>query len=192
ADADTDTGYVPVDADGDSYTDDVDCDDSDASINPAAAEICNGVDDNCDGTVDDGACYECADDLGEGLEWLCVDGTDLAFGFGSLSWSSTTPDPEDVVITGTGLESAWTYTAYLGDYELGSDLLWFTMGGGNFRVTLLGPSDSWALYYGYCMVDETSSELCNENTDGTYSLCFQSDGSQISPLSDEDCAELEE
>jgi hypothetical protein len=35
-------------------TNDGDCDDTDASVNPAAAETCNGVDDNCDGTVDDG------------------------------------------------------------------------------------------------------------------------------------------
>ncbi len=59
-----------VDADGDSYggaglsveactqpsgfvADDSDCDDSDAAVNPAAAEICNEIDDDCDGYIDD-------------------------------------------------------------------------------------------------------------------------------------------
>ncbi|MCK6516500.1 putative metal-binding motif-containing protein, partial [Myxococcota bacterium] len=31
-----------------------DCDDEDASVNPAAQEVCDGVDNNCDGSVDDG------------------------------------------------------------------------------------------------------------------------------------------
>ena len=29
-----------------------DCDDNDPKVNPKAAEVCNGVDDNCDGVVD--------------------------------------------------------------------------------------------------------------------------------------------
>ncbi len=32
-----------------------DCDDADAAVNPGGAEVCNGVDDDCDGAIDDGA-----------------------------------------------------------------------------------------------------------------------------------------
>ena len=75
---DADPGVVGVstwfaDADGDGFGDGAvtvnscsppggyvdnadDCDDTDASVNPGAAEVCsNGVDDNCDGEIDEGA-----------------------------------------------------------------------------------------------------------------------------------------
>jgi hypothetical protein len=42
------------DVDGDGYGIDVDCDDSNANVNPGATEVCNGIDDNCDGSVDEG------------------------------------------------------------------------------------------------------------------------------------------
>ncbi|MCB9663587.1 MAG: DUF4215 domain-containing protein [Alphaproteobacteria bacterium] len=42
----------PVDADGDGYTVPDDCLDSNPLISPAATEICNGLDDDCDGRVD--------------------------------------------------------------------------------------------------------------------------------------------
>ena len=43
-----------VDIDGDGFNSSVDCNDNDASINANATEICDGVDNNCDGIVDEG------------------------------------------------------------------------------------------------------------------------------------------
>jgi hypothetical protein len=42
----------PVDGDGDGFAEDQDCDDASAAVSPEAEEICDGVDNNCDGVVD--------------------------------------------------------------------------------------------------------------------------------------------
>ncbi|MCB9746210.1 MAG: hypothetical protein H6740_26775 [Alphaproteobacteria bacterium] len=57
---------APVDADGDGFTEDEDCDDGDAAVNPDAAEVCDGVDNNCDHRVDDD---DPAVDLSTGGTW---------------------------------------------------------------------------------------------------------------------------
>ncbi len=76
-DGSTDEGVLLTfyaDADGDTYgdissttlacaapigyvADNTDCNDGNAAINPAAAEVCNGIDDDCDGTADDGLTF---------------------------------------------------------------------------------------------------------------------------------------
>ena len=49
-----DTGTrEPVDKDGDGFTEQEDCDDGRAAVYPGASECCNGLDDDCDGTVDE-------------------------------------------------------------------------------------------------------------------------------------------
>ncbi|MFH1468615.1 MAG: MopE-related protein [Pseudomonadota bacterium] len=42
-----------VDADGDGYGADEDCDDIDSAVNPGATELCNLKDDDCDGEIDE-------------------------------------------------------------------------------------------------------------------------------------------
>jgi hypothetical protein len=42
-----------VDRDGDGFEEGEDCDDTNAARNPDAPEYCNGVDDNCDGEIDE-------------------------------------------------------------------------------------------------------------------------------------------
>jgi len=41
------------DGDGDGVTADEDCDDSDATVGPGAVEVCDGVDNDCDGVIDE-------------------------------------------------------------------------------------------------------------------------------------------
>jgi len=70
---------VACDAPDGSADNDLDCDDSLAEVNPAATEICNGLDDDCDGGIDDDAVdaltwYQDAD--GDG--WGVPDDTALA------------------------------------------------------------------------------------------------------------------
>ncbi len=88
--ADTSTWYADADSDGygDSATtaqtceapsgyvaDDTDCDDSDADVNPGETEVCNEVDDDCDGTTDE-------DDAADASTWYADDDGD---GYGDAS-----------------------------------------------------------------------------------------------------------
>ena len=47
-----------VDEDDDGYCDADDCDDGDAEVNPASLEVCDGLDNNCDGMTDEGCAGE--------------------------------------------------------------------------------------------------------------------------------------
>lgn len=70
-----------VDRDGDGFQGDRDCNDDDAAIHPQAVERCNGLDDNCNGDVDEGLAIQL---------WRDADGD--GWGDGSVSVESCAPD----------------------------------------------------------------------------------------------------
>jgi uncharacterized protein (TIGR02145 family) len=63
-----------IDNDGDGYTEDGgDCDDSDSEINPAANEVCDNIDNNCNAEIDEGVTnpyYQDVDGDGFGLNGI--------------------------------------------------------------------------------------------------------------------------
>ncbi len=105
-----------VDADGDGYgagdpvgegcvrpdgqvANDDDCDDGDAAVSPAGAEVCNGIDDDCDGEIDpttaEGVmtCWRDGDGDGYGAE-VSVVACDCPDGYAASSADCDDSDPQ--------------------------------------------------------------------------------------------------
>lgn len=71
-------GAEPVDNDSDGFCSDLDCNDSNSDIYPGAVELCNGLDDDCDGLADAGAVVTWTGDGGNNL-WTEADNWDQDF-----------------------------------------------------------------------------------------------------------------
>lgn len=85
-DSDTDTDSGPVDTDGDGYLDPSDCDEGDATVNPAAADDQDDdIDNDCDGDVDE-------------------DFDACAAPYGWAEWTSTTFYPDEGVGGGVSVD----------------------------------------------------------------------------------------
>ena len=85
-----------IDADGDGYVEQLnecvpggDCDDNDTTINPGTTEICDGIDNNCDGNIDEGFdadadgfttcqgdCDDANPEVNPGVDEICGNGID--------------------------------------------------------------------------------------------------------------------
>ncbi len=79
-----DTGPEAVDADGDGYMAWEECDDENADIFPGAEELCDEVDNDCDGDVDEGVLltfYEDTDGDGFAGDESQVEACELPEGF---------------------------------------------------------------------------------------------------------------
>ncbi len=69
-------GSAWTDGDGDGWSTDEDCDDADAGIHPLQAELCDGLDNNCDGQTDEGMADADSDGLCDALDAEVCDGVD--------------------------------------------------------------------------------------------------------------------
>lgn len=104
-DSDTDTDSGPVDSDGDGATDDIDCEPTNPAVYPGATEVCNEVDDDCDGDIDEG-------DAAPGVWYEDVDSD----GYGNAEVSTTACDqPEGYVADGSDCDD------YDADFHPGAD-----------------------------------------------------------------------
>ncbi len=104
ADGAVDTGALTADADGDGFRADEDCDDDDARVNGGATEVCDGVDNDCDGEVDEGVTgtwFADADGDGYGDPEAPVE--DCAQPTGTAA-SGTDCDDDDAAIHPAGIE----------------------------------------------------------------------------------------
>jgi hypothetical protein len=65
---------------------DLDCDDTDPTVNPLAAEKCNQLDDNCNDSIDEGVCFlNCQDDTDCLPGWKCNGETGVCYDLSCLS-----------------------------------------------------------------------------------------------------------
>ena len=92
-------GYV--DADGDGFAACSECNDDDGAINSSAAEACDGVDNNCDGTIDE------AGATGETVWYADLDGDGYGDGYGDATASvSSCSAPEGYVADSTDCDDS--------------------------------------------------------------------------------------
>ena len=77
-------GTIIQDMDGDGFNAEEDCNDNDATINPSLEEICDGIDNNCDGNIDEGVLtiyYADSDNDGFGSSQISIEACESTDGF---------------------------------------------------------------------------------------------------------------
>ena len=159
--------------------DDSDCDDSDSSIHPSATETCNDVDDDCDGSIDDGlTCYEAIDDTNWSSSAWCVGSNRDIFyaSSSSLSLSSIQTDPQ-VSVTfykcdGTTMSSNKSCHIRVGSWS-GSSYS-SSLARTNFTWSS-GTSSKSVSFDGWVSASDFASDSCGSEKE-FYIICEESSG----------------
>ncbi len=198
------TGYV---------TNDNDCDDANASIHPSATETCDGVDQDCDGSVDDGLTFRTyyADDDGDGYGNSSVSSYECSAPAGYVTVSGDCDDYDASVHPGAtelcngddddcdgsvdeGLSYRTYYRDYDGDGYGNSSSTQYDCSAPTGYVTTSGDCDDYD-----SSVHPYASELCNgddDDCDGsvdeglstrTYYRDYDGDGYGDSSYTQTDC-----
>ena len=170
------------------YTDDSrDCDDSQSAVNPLALEVCDGVDNNCDGTIDEDTAYDVEtfyiddDSDGYGVSDLTVEACDAPEGYADNAddcddtQSTVYPDADDVC---DGLDNDCNGEI---DDDATEDAIWYAdadedgFGDDGDTVESCEAPDGYVLSGGDCddaadAVNPDADEICDgidNNCDGT-------------------------
>jgi hypothetical protein len=172
-----DTGPELVDADGDGFGTDEDCNDSDASIHPDAEEICDGIDNDCDAEIDEevmGTFFEDADGDGYGAAESATEACEQPTGY----VADDTDCDDDDARTQPGAPERCDGLDNDCDGEVDEELneLWFADGDGDgfgdpdTTLDSCDPGEGWVVEEGDCddadeAIHPGAEERCNDRDD---------------------------